>query len=116
MLSHSILPVASNSENDNEEEEATPTNYTISITVNDGTDAVQGAKVTFTDTTDSTKTFESGNSGSAGGCTVSCPAGTYAVTATCTGYEEYTHESNVTVSENDTLTISLTAVEQGGGG
>lgn len=114
-LFHSTLPVASQLETDNEEEE-TPVLYTMNITVNDGTNAVQGAKVTFTDTTDSTKTYESGNSGSSGGCTVKCPAGTYSVAASCDGYAAYTHESEVTVSENASLTISLTATEQGGGG
>ena len=88
--------------------------YTISVSVTDGTDPVQGAVVTFTDTTDETKVFTSGASGSAGGCTVKPVAGTYAVTAECEGYEDYTHESNVTVSDDDTLSIELTAVTEGG--
>ena len=87
------------------------TKYTISVTVNDGTDPVQGAVVTFTDSTDSEITFTSGSSGSAGGCTVKPVAGTYVVTAECEGYEDYTHESNVTVSADSTLTISLTETE-----
>lgn len=85
--------------------------YTISCTVNDGTDPVQGAVVTFTDSTDSTIVYTSGASGSAGGCTVKPVAGTYVVTAECEGYEDYTHASNVTVSADSTLTISLTAEE-----
>jgi len=85
--------------------------YTISCTVDDGTDPVQGAVVTFTDSTDDTIVFTSGASGSAGGCTVKPVAGTYIVTAECEGYEDYTHAENVTVSDDDTLAISLTASE-----
>ena len=46
--------------------------YNISCTVKDDTsaDPIQGAVVTFTDSTDSSIVFESGASGSAGGCTV----------------------------------------------
>lgn len=87
--------------------------YSISVTVNDGTDPVQGAVVTFTDSTDDDITFESGASGSAGGCTVKAVAGTYVVTAECEGYEDYTHQSNVTVSADGTLTISLTEATGG---
>jgi len=50
----------------------------------------------------------SGNSGSSGGCTVKPVAGTYVVTAECEGYEAYTHESDVTVSADATLAITLT--------
>ena len=104
-----LNPANSNSETDNEEEEETPTTYKITLTVDDGTDPVQGAKVTFTDKTDNTKTFESSSSGSLGGCSInSIPAGTYVVTATCTGYEAYTHSSDVVVSADASLTISLT--------
>ena len=85
--------------------------YTISCTVDDGTDPVQGAVVTFTDSTDSTIKFTSGASGSAGGCTVKPVAGTYVVTAECEGYDAYTHSSNVTVSADSTLTISLTETQ-----
>ena len=85
--------------------------YTISCTVNDGTDPVQGAVVTFTDSTDSTIKYTSGASGTAGGCTVKPVAGTYVVTAACEGYDAYTHESNVTVSADSTLTISLTETQ-----
>lgn len=86
--------------------------YTISCTVDDGTDPVQGAVVTFTDSTDNTIVYTSGASGSAGGCTVKPVAGTYVVTAECEGYEDYTHASNVTVSADSTLSISLTAETQ----
>ena len=87
--------------------------YTISCTVDDGTDPVQGAIVTFTDSTDESIVFVSGASGSAGGCTVKPVAGTYIVTAECEGYEDYTHADAVTVSDDDTLTISLTEAEGG---
>ena len=89
--------------------------YTITCSIDDGTDPVQGAVVTFTDSTDSSIVFTSGASGSAGGCTVKPVAGTYVVTAACEGYEDYTHASNVTVSEDDTLSISLTEETEGDG-
>lgn len=89
--------------------------YTITCSIDDGTDPVQGAVVTFTDSTDSTIVYTSGASGSAGGCTVKPVAGTYVVTAECEGYEDYTHASNVTVSDDDTLSISLTEETQGDG-
>lgn len=82
--------------------------YSINCTVNDGTNPVQGAVVTFTDKTDDTIVFESGASGSAGGCTVKAVAGTYVVTAEASGYVDYTHDENVVVSDDGTLTISLT--------
>ena len=68
--------------------------------------------VTFTDSTDNTIVYTSGASGSAGGCTVKPVAGTYVVTAECEGYEDYTHASNVTVSADSTLSISLTEATQ----
>lgn len=89
--------------------------YSISCTVDDGTDPVQGAVITFTDSTDSDIVFTSGSSGSAGGCTVKAVAGTYVVTAECEGYEDYTHATNVTVSDDDTLSISLTEETEGDG-
>ena len=89
--------------------------YTITCSIDDGTDPVQGAVVTFTDSTDSSIVFTSGASGSAGGCTVKPVAGTYVVTAECEGYEDYTHATNVTVSDDDTLSISLTEETQGDG-
>ena len=85
--------------------------YTITCSVDDGTDPVQGAVVTFTDKTDETIVFTSGASGTAGGCTVKAVAGTYVVTAECDGYEDYTHADDVEVSDDDTLSISLTESE-----
>ena len=85
----------------------------IAVTVTDGTDPVQGASVTLTDTTDSEIT-KTGTSGSAGGCTLSNVAfGTYTVTASCEGYENYTGaESLVVTAETTTLAIQLTAATQ----
>ncbi len=85
-----------------------PTTYDISVSVKDGDDtAIQGAKVTLTDSTNNTKTF-TGTSGSAGGCTIKPTAGTYIVTAVCEGYEDYTAQESLVVSENGSLAIVLT--------
>ena len=89
-----------------------PTTYDISVSVKtgEGNDEtpVQGATVTLTDSTDNTKTY-TGTSGSAGGCTIKPVAGTYVVTATCEGYEDYTASENLVVSENASLNILLVA-------
>lgn len=87
------------------------TTVNISVSVDDGDSTpVEGAEVILTDTTDSSVTF-SGTTGSAGGCTLSnVPLGTYTVTATCTGYTDYTGSENLTVtSETTTLSISMTS-------
>ena len=87
--------------------------YNVSVTVKDSNDsAIQGVTVTLTDSTDNTKTY-TGTSGSAGGCTIKPIAGTYIVTATCEGYDAYTAEENIVVSENSTLAIVLTATSNG---
>ena len=86
-----------------------PATFDISVSVKDAEDtAIQGATVTLTDSTDNTKTF-TGTSGSAGGCTIKPTAGTYVVTAVCEGYDDYTAEENLVVSENGSLAIVLTA-------
>lgn len=86
-----------------------PVTYDISVSVKDSEDKpVQGATVTLTDSNDNTKTF-TGNTGSAGGCTIKPTAGTYVVTAACEGYENYTANENLVVSENGSLDIVLTA-------
>lgn len=80
----------------------------ISITVNDGTDPVEGASVSIDEI--------SGTTGSAGGCTLQGVAdGEQTIHVVATGFEEYS--GTITVSENDTsFTISLTAaVAQGTG-
>ena len=90
------------------------TTVNISVTVTDGTNPIEGASVTLTDTTDSSIT-KTGTTGSAGGCTLSNVAfGTYAVTATATGYENYTGaESLVVTAETDSLEIEMTAETPG---
>lgn len=95
-----------------------PETVDISVSVSDGTGPVQGATVTLTDTTDSTKTFSSGASGSAGGCTISeVPLGTYTVSSTCTGYTDYTGaEALVVTAETTTLEIELVEEEVTPGG
>ena len=85
--------------------------YTITCSIDDGTDPVQGAVVTFTDSTDSTIKFTSGASGSAGGCTVKPVAGTYVVTAECEGYEDYTG-TKTSDNTHTSFTIQLTAVTE----
>lgn len=91
------------------ESDEEPVTYEISVTVKNSEDqAIQGAAVTLTDTTDNTKTY-TGTSGSAGGCTIKPVAGTYLVTATADGYTDYTASENLTVSENGSVSIVLTA-------
>lgn len=88
----------------------TTTDIAVSVTIKDSETPVEGATVLLTDVTDNTKTF-TGTTGSEGGCTLSnVTFSTYIVTATCTGYENYTAESNLTVTaETTTLSIGLTA-------
>ena len=89
----------------------TPTTTDIAVSVKDGEDtAVEGASVVLTDSTDDTKTFTC-TTGSAGGCNItSVPEGTYVVTATATGYENYTgSEPLVVTSETTTLAVVMTA-------
>lgn len=98
-----------NSEPQAEEPAVEPATFDISVSVKDAEDtAIQGATVTLTDSTDNTKTF-TGTSGSAGGCTIKPTAGTYVVTAVCEGYDDYTAEENLVVSESGSLAIVLTA-------
>lgn len=89
-------------------EEIPETTYNIAVSVTDGTGPISGVAVTFTDATDDTVTY-TGTTGAQGGCTVKPVAGTYAVTAAKEGYVNYTHESNITVSEDNTLEIVMTA-------
>lgn len=92
-------------------EPVAPATYDVSVSVKDSEDqGVQGAVVTLTDSTDNTITFTK-NTGSAGGCTVKPTAGTYIVTVTCKGYEEYTASENLVVNENTSLSIILTSSE-----
>jgi len=52
-----------------------------------------------------------GKTGSAGGCNITeVPEGTYTVTATCSGYNDYTSSEDVVISEeNKSLSITMTA-------
>ena len=87
-----------------------PTTTDIAVSVTDGTDPVGNIDVVLTDTTDNTKTYTA-KSGNAGGCTLSNVAfGTYTVTATGEGYENYTGAENLTVTaETTSLSITVTA-------
>ena len=75
---------------------------TISFTVNDGTDAVQGAEVVIDGDTAGKKT-----TGSSGGCTATLTDGEHAVVITATGFEDKT-ETITTDSTHTSFTISLT--------
>lgn len=80
------------------------TTYNISVSVSDGTDPLENVDVTL----DDGENEYSGKTGSAGGCTISnVPEGTYNVTASKTGYNEYTGTMNVS-EENTNLTITMT--------
>ncbi len=89
----------------------------IAVSVTDGTDAIGGVSVQIEDTTDSTKKF-TGTTGNAGGCTLSnVPLGSYTVSATKEGYNNYSDSLTVT-DETTSLSIEMTAEEEvtpGGG-
>ena len=74
----------------------------IAVTVDNGTNPVQGASVTIGGKT--------GTTGSQGGCTVSKVeiGEDVAVSVTCAGYEDYADTITVT-EETITLSITLTA-------
>ena len=88
---------------DDEEETPQVTTRDLSITVDDGQNAVSGVSVAIGDIT--------GTTGPAGGCTLKGVAdGEHTITATKEGYTEYSD----TISSDSThtsFTISLTAVE-----
>lgn len=83
-------------------QEQTLTIRDISITVDDGTDPVEGATVSIGTIT--------GTTGSAGGCTLrDVPDGEQTIEVVADGFGDY--EDTITVSEsNESFTISLTAV------
>lgn len=71
---------------------------------------VSGAKVTITDKTDSTITFTTNNTGSAGGATLqNVPYGTYTVSVDApTGYTALiNYEDFVVDGETETLEVSV---------
>lgn len=74
--------------------------FNLSITVNDGTNPLENVNVAIGDIT--------GSTGSQGGCTLSnVPVGEHIITATLTGYNDYTE--TIIVSENNKdFTISMT--------
>lgn len=84
--------------------EVIPETVDIAVSVDDGTDPVQGAIVTI-----GGKSCANGT-GSGGGCTVKdVPVGTgVAVSVTCEGYVDYTDTEDIT-TETTTLSITLTA-------
>ena len=86
--------------------EVNPEIIQVSINVSDGTNPVEGAKVTFVgmDGTEYT-----GITGSAGGCTIKdVPEGTYHVIARCDGYVD-TDPVQIEISaENNSLSIIMT--------
>lgn len=79
----------------------------MTVSVTDGTDAIEGVVVTLTKGNKEYSTSDSGT-GAAGGATIkNVPYGTYNVTATKTGYNEYTGTYTVNES-NHSIAISLT--------
>ena len=81
----------------------------VTVTVTDGTDPLEGAVVTFTDYNDVGVTFTA-TTDSSGETVIEVPLEKYDVTATCTGYVDYEHPSQVTVSEDTTLSIAMSIV------
>ena len=105
-----LIAVLGGEEGSSEEEETVTTpKRSISVTVTDGTDPVNGASVVLTK---SSETIASSTTGSSGGCTLqNVEDGTYTLTVTKDGFTDYT--SSVTTSENNTtLSVELTATTQ----
>lgn len=83
------------------EPEPEPVTYDLSFTINDGTNAIEGATVAIGETT--------GTTGAAGGCTLrEIEEGTQTVTVTATGYVTKTESITVDV-DHTSFTISLTS-------
>lgn len=104
---------SSNSEDPSVENPNTPeepqesVKINISATVTDGENPISSATVTLTN---DNKTI-TGTTGSAGGCTLSnVELGTYTVTASASGYTEYTDSLTVT-NETTTLAITMSIAE-----
>lgn len=83
----------------------------VTVTVTDGTDAIEGAVVTLTDNSDNEYSTSDSGTGSAGGATITAvPYGSYSVTATKNGYTDYESTSNVTIdADNHSISITMTA-------
>lgn len=81
----------------------------VTVTVTDGTNPLEDAVVTFTDHDDVGVTF-TGTTDASGETVIEVPLEKYDVTATCTGYVDYEHPSQVTVSEDTTLSIAMSII------
>ncbi|MBE6508253.1 MAG: carboxypeptidase regulatory-like domain-containing protein [Methanobrevibacter sp.] len=93
------------SEVENPEAEPEVVTRNLTFTVNDGTNAVEGATVAIGNIT--------GTTGSAGGCSLNGVAeGEKTVTVTAEGFENYSDTITV-ASDSTSFTISLTAVTPG---
>ena len=81
-------------------EDSDDTTFNIHITVNDGTDAVEGAKVKFGEINRTT--------GKLGGANIyNITANSYTLEVTADGFEDYT--STVVVDGDEDVTVTLTA-------
>lgn len=102
-LEEAVASSNNNSENQQQEQQQqqSPVTRDLSFTVNDGTDAIEGAIVTIG--------AKTGTTGSAGGCTLTgVEEGTQSVEVSATGYT--TKTESITVDETHTsFTISLVA-------
>lgn len=100
-----VLGEEEEEEGNNSSSQTTP-KRDISVTITDGTNAVEGASVVLSKNSTS---VADGETGSAGGCTLkNVEDGTYTITVTKQGFTEYT--DSVTTSENNaSLSITLTA-------
>lgn len=84
----------------------TPENISVSVTDSTSSTGIESATVTLIGADEQEY---SGTTGSAGGCTIqNVPPGEYTVTATATGYNEYTGSFTVSATSK-TLNISMTA-------
>lgn len=81
----------------------------VTVTVTDGANPLEGAVVTFTDYNDTGVTF-TGTTNASGQTVIEVPLEKYDVSATCTGYVDYEHPSQVTVSGDTTLAIAMDIV------
>ena len=90
---------AASESSDSQEEEVTPTTRDLSFTINDGTNAIEGATVKIG--------LKTGTTGSAGGCTITgVEEGEVSVEVSATGYT--TKTETITVDSTHTsFTISL---------
>ena len=100
------LENGSNQQQEPQQQEQTPTTRDLSFTINDGTNAIEGATVKIGSKT--------GTTGSAGGCSINgVEEGSQSVEVSATGYT--TKTETITVDETHTsFTISLVAEQQQG--